>query len=580
MAEVAKDTIYIDVDDEITSVIDKVLSSNKKLVALVLPKRAAVFQSVVNMKLLKLKTDNAGKNLVLITTESSLLPLAGSVGLYVAKTLSSKPEIPVAPMMNESIVEANEEDSIPITTDDPDDVDLAALAAAPVGVLAAKKLKDADDGVETIELDNESSGEEGNTAKDEPTKPKKSDSKRAKKDKNLSVPNFERFRKWLIIGLIGLVILIVGGFILLKTLPKATIYVQTDASNVNTSTNVNLSTTAKNMDSSTNTVPAKQVSEIKTYTATTNATGQQNNGQKATGTVSMTATECGSNAANQPNNVPAGSGIVQNGTTYITQTDTVFPKIPSKHPQGCFLYNATSSTSISAQQPGANSNTSSNNASFSVPGRSDITATGSASGGTDNVVTVVSQTDITTAENKIVTNTPGAKQDLASQLTQNNYYPIQDTFNAGTPTITPNQSAGAAASSVTVTETINYTMYGARENDLNVLLNSSITSQVGSNQSILNNGLSKASFSSNSSPTALTMQTTAVVGPNINVATIKQQAAGKKSAEIQASIGQDAHVTSVVVKFSPFYVSTAPTNTSKITVFIAKPTNSGTNASH
>jgi hypothetical protein len=70
MADTPKDTIYIDVDDEITTVIDKVLSSKSKIVALVLPKRAAVFQSIVNMKLLKLKTDNAGKNLVLITTES------------------------------------------------------------------------------------------------------------------------------------------------------------------------------------------------------------------------------------------------------------------------------------------------------------------------------------------------------------------------------------------------------------------------------------------------------------------------------------------------------------------------------
>ena len=50
-----KDTVYIDIDDEITSVIDKVISSKAKTVALVLPKRASVFQSVVNMKLLTKK---------------------------------------------------------------------------------------------------------------------------------------------------------------------------------------------------------------------------------------------------------------------------------------------------------------------------------------------------------------------------------------------------------------------------------------------------------------------------------------------------------------------------------------------
>jgi hypothetical protein len=580
MAEAAKDTIYIDVEDEITTVIDKVTASDKKLVALVLPKRAAVFQSVVNMKLLKLKSDSAGKNLVLITTESSLLPLAGSVGLYVAKTLSSKPEIPLAPIMNESIVEADELDSIPITTDDPDDVDLSTLAAAPIGVLAAKKANDAigDDGVETIELDNETFNDKPDSAaKNDTPKPSKADTKKSKQDKHLKVPNFERFRKWLIIGLIGLVIVLVLGFILLHTLPKASIYVQTDASNVNASVNINLSTTATSLDPSTNTVPSKQVNETKTYTATTNATGQQNNGQKASGTVTMSAGPC---TPAVPNDIPAGTGISSGGLTFITQQNTTFVPVPQK--KQCTWQGQTSSggsnISITAQNGGASYNL--NNANFTVPGNSQVSSSGTTAGGTDQIVQVVSQTDITTAENKIVTNSPGAKQELSTQLSQNNYYPIVDTFVTGNPTITPSQSAGANASSVTVNEAVNYTMYGARQSDLNTLLNSSIKQQVGANQSILNNGISTASFSGNGSPTALTMQTTAVVGPNINVATIKSQVAGKKSAEIQASVGNNPHVTSVTVKFSPFYVSTAPTNTSKISVVIAKPTNSGANASH
>src|SRR5262249_51818585 len=92
-----KDVIYIDVDDEITAVIDKVQASNKKIVALVLPKRATVLQSIVNMKLLKRAAGDTKKNLVLITSEAGLLPLAGGVGIHVAKSLNSKPEVPEAP---------------------------------------------------------------------------------------------------------------------------------------------------------------------------------------------------------------------------------------------------------------------------------------------------------------------------------------------------------------------------------------------------------------------------------------------------------------------------------------------------
>ena len=79
-ANTSKDTVYIDVDDEITTIIDKVRGSDKRIVALVLPKRAAVLQSVVNMKLLKRSADQAKKQLVLITSEAGLLPLARTFG--------------------------------------------------------------------------------------------------------------------------------------------------------------------------------------------------------------------------------------------------------------------------------------------------------------------------------------------------------------------------------------------------------------------------------------------------------------------------------------------------------------------
>ena len=76
-----KDILYVDIDDDITTVIDKVRSSDGKVVALVLPKRATVFQSVVNMKLLKRNAESAKKNVVLVTSEPGLMPLAGLVGI-------------------------------------------------------------------------------------------------------------------------------------------------------------------------------------------------------------------------------------------------------------------------------------------------------------------------------------------------------------------------------------------------------------------------------------------------------------------------------------------------------------------
>lgn len=578
----AKDTIYVDVDDEITTVIDKVVASKHNIIALVLPKRASVFQSIVNMKLLKRKADDASKNLVLITTESSLLPLAGAVGLYAAKTLASKPEIPPSPDVADSLVDANEDD--PISLDDDEekpDIDLKAAAGVAVGALAADEAisKKPDKDMETIELDNAAEDNKGGDSKAEGAKkPAKS---AAKKDKKLRVPNFERFRLLLVLGGLAIIIIIALIWASVSVFPKATIDIQTDAANVNVSVPFTMSTTATTLNTSTETVPAKNVTETKTYTGTANATGQQNNGQKATGNVSMSAEECNTFAS--PSDVPAGTGISQNGNTYITQSDVSF-NVSSPNKKGnCLNYTANNSTAISAQQAGSASNSGSSSTTFSVPGRSDVTATGSASGGTDDNVQVVSQSDITSAQNKITTNTAGAKQDLTNQLNQSNLSPISETFVAAAPTVTPNASAGTAASSVTVTETIAYSMYGVHNSNLQTLVNNNIIAQVSSNQSILDNGLSNATYSNTNGPgdpTHLTVQTTAEVGPNINVQLIKQQAVGKKSSDIQGLVKNTPHVTSVSVHFSPFYVDTAPSKLSKITVNIAKPTTkTGSNAS-
>jgi hypothetical protein len=156
----SKDVIYVDVDDEITSIIDKLENSGQKVVALVLPKRAASLQSIVNMKLLKRSADNAGKNLVLITSEQALLPLAGAAGLHVAKNLQSKPDIPAAPAAAAAAAIAHRlpAEDVPEETEEPsgtgEDEELPEKFDydRPVGALAAKHEAD---NPETINLDDE-----------------------------------------------------------------------------------------------------------------------------------------------------------------------------------------------------------------------------------------------------------------------------------------------------------------------------------------------------------------------------------------------------------------------------------------
>lgn len=567
-----KATIYIDIDDEITTIIDKLKGADGKVVALVLPKRAAVFQSIVNMKLLKRAADSSSKHLVLITAEAGLLPLAGAAGLHVAKTLTSKPEIPIGPDSPQDDDDAIDEDTAePV-------VPLEEAATIPIGKLAgaaAAAPKPSSDDVETLEMDDEDLPPEEDfpIVKKDFTPPEK-----GKKDKKLHVPNFERFRLWLILGVVVL-ILLGGGFVFANyNLAKATINITTDATSIDAGADLDLSTAAKTFSASGNVVPAKLQQQQKTYTQQVATTGQTNHGTKATGTVTLTAKEC---STATPDDVPAGTGLSSNGQTFITQDSTSFSAVGSNDHHGCFSYSASSSTDIVAQSGGASYNGAT---SFAVAGRSDVSVdvAQKISGGTDNIVQTVNQNDINSAKSKIAV--ADLKQSLQNQLEGSNYEAITATYIAGAPTITQSAQIGDQASTVTVTEVVTYTMFGAQKSDLQTVIKGSIQSQIDTTkQGLIDDGLSSATFTVNdisATEAHISLATKATVGPDLNVDTIKQEAQGQHIGALKAQLSNNPDVTGVDVQLSPFWVTTIPKKADRITVNIAKPSStSKSNAS-
>ncbi len=552
-----KETIYVDVDDEITAIIDKVRGSSQKIVALVLPKRATMLQSVVNMKLLKRTSDEAKKHLVLITSEPGLLPLAGGVGLYVAKNLQSKPEIPDVPLSNRAPEEI--EEALSMEDDTPAQLD----AAKPVGDLAAGSIP-ASAVDETIHMGG-----------DEPRVGNMPGSGKGKKGakaggSKFKIPNFNRFRLLLICGGAGIVLLILAWILCFDILPKATITVKTNASNITNNLNVTLSSTASGVKGAT--IPAQMQQTQKAMTQQSPATGQKDNGTKASGSVTFTAKECG--AVAQAPDVPAGTGISANGLTFITQTATSFgsPQIKGN----CINFTALGSTPVIAQNNGAQYNIGS--ATFTVAGRSDASATSSntMTGGTSNIVKIVQQSDIDSAKQKLASqDTAAIKQQLTSAFQNVGLFAIQSTFQAGTPAITTTANVGDQADNVTVNETVNYTMFGAKKQDLHQLVSDNVNKKIDtSKQVLLDDGLDSATFtlqSQTGNNAVVALQDTAIAGPDLKVDALRTQVAGKKASDAQSIIKSNPGVTDVDVSYSPFWVSAIPKNTSKITIVIEKP---------
>lgn len=93
--------IYVEIDDEITHVFDRVKRVRQKKIALAVPKRALLLESIVNLKILKKKLDELEKEIVMVTSDALGLQMAEKVGIPAFERLFEKeaalPEGPKQP---------------------------------------------------------------------------------------------------------------------------------------------------------------------------------------------------------------------------------------------------------------------------------------------------------------------------------------------------------------------------------------------------------------------------------------------------------------------------------------------------
>ncbi len=546
MSAAQKDTIYIDVDDEITSIIEKISASKNNIVALVLPKRAAALQSIVNMKLLKRAADDSKKKLVLITSESALLPLAGNAGLHVAKTLQSLPSVPDGPTINNS--------PLKITSDqEAYEID----PTKPVGVLAGDIPED-----EPIQVDY-----------DDKPQDQAAITKKEKRNKKLKIPNFEKFRIGIIAFAVLLILLIIGSYWAINIAPKAKVTIKTDTNSVVSNLDITASPSASSLDESKLITTLTNLTSKKTDTQKVPATGKQDQGTKASGKATLTLTDC-----SQPQViVPAGTSITANSLSFITQSAVTLSSITiaGKCRNSDFPDVASGSVNVAAQNAGDQYNLSARN--YVVDSFNNVTASGSAmSGGTSKILTVVSQQDVDSAKQQILDRTKTlASTELKKQMSDQIKFALVDSLTNDNPTITSAPAVGDPApdSNVVVTLSTTYTMTGVPQADLKTLLQKDLTKKIDpATQTILDSddGLGKAVVKlgnkSVNGDIKFNIQTTVNAGPQLDADAIKKEIAGKKKGDSTSIIQKRPGIKDVSISYSPFWVYTTPHNLKKITV--------------
>jgi hypothetical protein len=554
-----KDTIYIDVDDDITNIIDKVGASQHKIVALVLPKRAASLQSVVNMKLLKRTASDMSKRLVLITSESSLMPLAGIVGLHVAKTLQSKPAIPAAPETVSPSLTVDDDDS------ESDEAEPDIDKTKPVGVLAGLPDEPLDtpapkpDKVETIELD------------EEPETDGKSVDKVLAKKSKIKIPNFESFRLKLLIGVVVFIVLVGGYVMAFNVLPKARVLIKTDNKILTSNLSFSLNIAAKEVDTEKSILPAEIKDVTKTDTLSISATGQKNIGEKAKGTVQIYNCNKDDKLSDTSRTVPAGTGVSSGGLTFLLDTAIVVE--PSSYVGNVCLSNKPSAkVNVTAQGSGEQYNLGAR--SYAVAGFPSMTASGSVmTGGTNVNVTVVSQQDVDNARTQVADQSKEvAKGELKKILSEAGLVAVEATITGEDPAVTPSPAVGQEATTFTVNSVRKYTMLGVKEEYLKTLIEAEAKKQFDiEKQPIVDYGIAGAVFKSVSSRSAsdhsVSSQVTSVAGTKIDPEAVKAELKGKKKGEAQKLIEAYPGVKAVEVTFSPPWVTKIPGNVGKIAVY-------------
>jgi hypothetical protein len=532
----AKHTLYIDAEDEITGIIDKVVSSKSSIIAVVLPKHASVFQSIVNMKLLKKAATQSKKNIVLITSDPSVMPIASTVGLLVSKTPSSKPAIPVSPTSIKG--ESTSVDGSKV------EVGLASTPERDV----------------PIELDNTTPS---------PLDMKPGGSKK-KKEKNFRIPDFSSFRMKLLFGsglVVSLIIMWVFGFIVL---PRATISITSDTQSAPVNTLVTLSTGIEQADLESGVLPAKRAQIEKTEEATVPATGEKNIGQKATG--SMNLSNCIKSDDQQV--VPAGTRFSVGSITFESTEQAILPAASFYSSGTCKSKDNGDDKTVGviAIEPGNSSNVGSQSYNSSISG---IQAAGGAmSGGTTEIVTVISQDDIDRAKQQSSgTSKSAAVEELKVQLSKKEVSAIDESLTETEPKIDISPAIGTESSEVTVKTTASFAMLGVSDDDISAFLDKKIQDSLADQgKNIRDNGLATVSYSFSEqldeSKQILTLKTIGSVGPEFDIELLKESVAGKKRGDIEKQIEAIDGVKSVSVEYSPAWITTTPKSADKIDIVL------------
>ena len=585
-----KDVIYIEPEDDITSIIRKMNTSKNKLVALVPPKRIGVLRSAVNTRLIAKNAKQSGKTVVIVSTDSSLTKLSAAAGIPVADTLQSRPKLPDqilgAPAKEAIPSEITIEEDKTMTISEPSDekssegegkgededknAKAAEKAAAAVDEIEGKKgprlakSKAIDDEINSIEL------EEG-AEKDD----KKGDKKGKKK-----IPDLDRYKKWIIIGSVSGVLLIaflVWAFVF-APFTKIHVAIRTTANNF--SENVSFTQKAESEKAEEGTFYLEKQTYEATNSVDFTATGEKQVGEKATGSLNVTILGV---TQDLPVSLPAGTAFTNKSTglKYNLNKDVVYStegesgdhcrtEVDTEKGKATYVCDLSATLSITAEDIGEKYNLAAGNVNWEAPITIEFKITNNEiSGGSSKTIKIVQQSDIDAAKEKLKSSSESAdKEKLLAQFGKD-IYKIDASYkrDAKDPTSSP-KVGEEVKDGVTpkLTQTTTYSIFGVDTNKLNDFIKKK--TNVSEDQKIYAVGTPfLENFREGDGGTySARLKSTTQTGPSVTEEEILEKSKGRKIGEVQSLLKSINGVSSVKIDKSFFWVNSVPNDPNKVEI--------------
>lgn len=600
--------IYLENDEEITSVIDRLRKAKEKSIALVIPRGGSLAQSIVNLKLLKKSASEMDKKISLVSNDRISRNLASQIGLTVySKASEAEKAKPV------------KEESLPVVTPEGEfKVNSYYGKEDESAIEEPEKLEenpeeDIEEDEDSNDIDDEIENEPTFTkVSDKSEKIEKEDIENAYKEPEDSIKSkvesrktdrtekaeFNRFdhedhhdnkfgaprnrkpmpkNKKIALGVIGgVLVLLLGISYFFLPYAKANVMVKTEDFEMSESVTVNPQATS--VDSENIVIPATTVELEKEISKTYPTTGKKEMGSKATGKITIY-----NEWDDKPKTIPAGTKFTaEGGKVFVSAIEVTVPGTTVTYAP-VKINPGTVDINVTAESTGDSYNIGPSRFSISsvlaaqqskIYGRS----VSAMIGGTTKTVNIVSENDFKTAEadlSKLISEQGQAE--LISEAKEKSLEIIESKITSEVVSKEASKNVNDETENFDYRLKVTLKVPAYATNDMKTALIAAANKQLDSNKMLIGEDKFEVSavFVGDIKPVdggtttgEVEMRGTlkAKTGQKISEKEIKDKIKGKKFAEARAIIEKFDRVESVAVDIWPSNVARVPYITSRIKV--------------